>query len=165
MGLNFGTTRPSHMGLKMRTARDRIRHALSFEIVGLALVTPLGALAFDMPIADIGVVGFAGATIATIWNYIYNLGFDHLMQRVTGGTQKSIPIRVAHTVLFEVGLLIVLLPFIAWYLDVSLVHAFLMDVSFALFYMGYAFVFNWAYDRIFPLPEWQQANEESRVAG
>jgi uncharacterized membrane protein len=30
-----------------------------------------------------------------------------------------------------------------------------MDVSFALFYVVYAFVFNWAYDRIFPLPDWQ----------
>jgi uncharacterized membrane protein len=24
------------------------------------------------------------------------------------------------------------------------------------FYMGYAFVFSWAYDRLFPLPEWQK---------
>ena len=30
-----------------------------------------------------------------------------------------------------------------------------MDVSFAAFYVVYAFVFNWAYDRLFPLPEWQ----------
>lgn len=27
-----------------------------------------------------------------------------------------------------------------------------MDVSFALFYLVYAFVFNWAYDWIFPIP-------------
>ncbi|MFN6986918.1 MAG: chlorhexidine efflux transporter, partial [Rhizobium oryzihabitans] len=26
---------------------------------------------------------------------------------------------------------------------------------FALFYVVYAFVFNWSYDRLFPLPEWQ----------
>jgi uncharacterized membrane protein len=32
-----------------------------------------------------------------------------------------------------------------------------MDISFALFYMGYAFVFNLAYDRVFPLPEWRRA--------
>lgn len=30
-----------------------------------------------------------------------------------------------------------------------------MDLSFALFYVVYAYVFNWAYDRIFPLPEWK----------
>jgi uncharacterized membrane protein len=140
----------------MRTARDRIRHAISFEIIGLALITPLGAWAFHMPMHDIGVLGIVGATIATLWNYIYNFGFDHIMQRVGGGTRKSTLIRALHAVVFEVGLLFVLLPLFAWYLGISLWQAFLMDVSFALFYMGYAFVFNWAYDRLFPLPEWQE---------
>ncbi len=140
----------------MRSISDRIRHAISFEIIGLALVTPLGAFAFGMPIADIGVVGVVSATIATGWNYLYNLGFDHVMQRMTGGTKKSMPVRVLHAVLFEGGLLLALLPLIAWYLDVSLLQAFMMDVSFALFYLVYAFVFNLAYDRIFPLPDWQE---------
>jgi uncharacterized membrane protein len=73
----------------MRSTRDRIRHAISFELIGLALITPLGAFAFGMPAADIGVVGIGSATIATGWNYLYNLGFDHLMQRFTGGTQEK----------------------------------------------------------------------------
>jgi uncharacterized membrane protein len=140
----------------MRTARDRIRHAISFEIIGLALITPLGAWAFHMPMHDIGVLGIVGATIATLWNYIYNLGVDRIMQRLRGSTRKTTPIRVLHAVMFEVGLLFVLLPLFAWYLGISLRQALLMDVSFALFYMGYAFVFNWAYDRLFPLPEWQK---------
>ena len=140
----------------MRTTRDRIRHAISFEIIGLILVTPIGAWAFGLPMHDIGVMGIAGATIATLWNYVYNLGFDHIMQRVRGSTRKSTLIRALHAVMFEVGLLFVLLPLFAWYLGISLWQAFLMDVSFALFYMGYAYVFNWAYDRLFPLPEWQE---------
>ncbi|MDM9619570.1 PACE efflux transporter [Rhizobium sp. S96] len=146
----------------MRSTADRIRHAISFEIIGLALITPLGALAFGMPMADIGVIGVASATIATGWNYLYNLGFDHLMQRLTGGTQKTVAIRVAHAALFEGGLLLVLLPLIAWYLGVSLLQALMMDVSFALFYMVYAFVFNWVYDRVFPLPDWQIAADASQ---
>lgn len=66
--------------------------------------------------------------------------------------RKTVPIRIAHAVLFEAGLLVVLLPFIAWYLSVSWTAAFMMDVSFALFYLVYAFVFNWLYDVIFPVP-------------
>ncbi|CCM78007.1 PACE efflux transporter [Rhizobium mesoamericanum] len=139
----------------MRKAADRIRHAISFELIGLALVTPLGAVGFGMPVADIGVIGLVGATVATVWNYIYNLGFDHLMRRLTGGTQKSAAIRVLHAVIFEIGLLLALLPVIAWYLGISIPQALMMDVSFALFYMVYAFVFNWAYDRL--LPDWQPA--------
>ena len=140
----------------MRTIRDRIRHAVSFEIIGLILIIPLGAWAFSMPMHDLGVVGLAGATIATLWNYVYNFGFDRVMQRLRGGTRKTTLIRALHAVMFEVGLLIVLLPLFAWYIGISLWQAFLMDVSFALFYMGYAFVFNWAYDRLFPLPEWRE---------
>ncbi len=60
----------------MRTLSDRIRHAISFEVIGLLLVTPLGALAFHMPLEHIGVVTVVSATIATAWNFVYNVGFD-----------------------------------------------------------------------------------------
>lgn len=139
----------------MRTAADRIRHAISFEIIGLALIIPLGSWAFSVPVTDIGIVGVVSATLATAWNYLYNLGFDNLLQRYAGTTLKTVPMRIIHAILFEAGLLMVLMPFIAWYLGISLWQAFVMDVAFALFYLVYAFIFNWAYDRLFPLPEWQ----------
>ena len=139
----------------MRSIGDRVRHAISFEIVGLALSTPLGAWAFDIPLQDIGIVGLVSTTIATAWNFVYNYLFDIGMQRYAGTTEKSGLVRILHTMLFEVGLLAALLPFIAWYLGISLWAAFVMDASFALFYMGYAFVFNLAYDHLFPLPEWK----------
>lgn len=143
----------------MRTTGDRIRHAISFEIIALLIVTPLGAWAFDIPMADIGVVSIGSATLAMLWNYLYNIGFDHAMQRLFGTTAKTMAIRVAHAVLFEGGLLIVLVPFIAWYLGVGLWQALVMDIGFSLFYLAYAFVFNWSYDRLFPIPEWQMQDE------
>jgi uncharacterized membrane protein len=140
----------------MRSPWDRVRHALSFEIIGLLLVIPLGALLFSKPIEDIGVIGVVSAILATLWNFVYNLIFDHIFK---GTTLKSKTMRITHAVLFEVGLLIVLLPFIAWYLNISLIEAFIMDAAFAIFYMVYAYVFNLAYDRIFPLAEWKNAEK------
>lgn len=140
----------------MRTTADRIRHAVSFEIIGIIIATPLAAFAFHLHAGDSAIIIVASATIAMVWNYFYNLGFDHLMQRFTGGTAKTARIRVVHAILFELGLLIIMLPLVALYLQISLWQALVMDVALALFYMGYAFVFNWAYDRVFPLPEWQQ---------
>lgn len=137
----------------MRTVPDRIRHAISFEILGLLLVTPLGALVFHHPMEQIGVIALVGATIATAWNYVYNLGFDHALKRLTGRVQKTMPMRVLHAVLFELGLLALLLPFVMVYLGVGFWEALVMDIGFALFYMGYAFVFNLGYDRLFPVPE------------
>jgi len=139
----------------MRSPLDRLRHALGFEIIGLALLTPLGAFLFGVPIKDMGVVALVGATLATAWNYLYNWGFDHALQRLTGTTLKTLRIRLGHAVLFEAGLLAALLPFIAWYLDIGLWAALIMDLGVAGFYLVYAFAFNWAYDRLFPLPEWQ----------
>lgn len=138
----------------MRTTRDRMRHAISFEIIGLAIVIPLGAWVFDKPAHHMSMVGAASAIIATLWNYVYNILFDKAMQRACGSTRKNASGRVVHAILFEAGLLVVLLPLIAWYLDVGLWEALLMDVSFAFFYMVYALAFNWGYDRLFPLPEW-----------
>ncbi|ATN35415.1 hypothetical protein ACO34A_16555 [Rhizobium sp. ACO-34A] len=146
----------------MRSTSDRIRHAISFELIALGIITPLGAWVYSLPISEIGVISVASATIAMLWNYVYNIGFDHAMQRLTGTTAKSVAARVLHAALFEAGLLIVLAPLIAWYLNVGFWHAVVMDVSFSLFYMVYAFVFNWAYDRVFPIPEWQ---DRSQAAG
>jgi uncharacterized membrane protein len=147
----------------MRRTADRIRHAVSFEIIGIVVATPLAAFAFHLPGGDSAVIVVASATVAMLWNYIYNLGFDHAMQRLTGGTAKSTAIRVIHAILFELGLLTLMLPAIAWYLGITLWEALVMDIALAAFYMVYAFAFNWAYDRVFPLPEWQPAPEPTKT--
>lgn len=137
----------------MRRPADRVRHAVSFEVIGLSIITPLAAWVFDKPMSDIGVIAIVGATIATVWNYLYNLGFDHLMVWLRGSVHKTVGIRVAHAIIFEAGLLMMLLPFIAWQLEIGFLEALIMDVSFALFYLVYTFVFNWLYDVIFPIEE------------
>ncbi len=136
----------------MRTTRDRIRHAISFEVVALAMITPLGAWVFGLPIHDIGVVAVISSTIATFWNYGYNILFDRASLRWRGTTAKTFRVRLVHAVLFEAGLLVLLVPMIALYLGVSLLVALMMDVAFAAFYLVYALAFNWAYDVIFPVP-------------
>ncbi|WBV44848.1 PACE efflux transporter [Pseudoroseomonas cervicalis] len=141
----------------MRTTRDRIRHAILFEVIGLALIIPLGGLVFGLPAGTMGVIGLGSAMAATLWNYVYNLGFDRAMQRWLGHTNKSLRLRVLHALLFEAGLLLILMPPIAWYLGITLLQAFVMDAAIAGFYVAYAFLFNLAYDRAFPLPQWQEA--------
>lgn len=136
----------------MRSRFDRIRHALSFELIGLALIIPLGASAFGASAHEIGLIALVCSLVATGWNYLYNLLFDRWMQRRYGHAQKTPGLRIAHALLFEAGLLLALAPYIAWQLGVSLWHALVMDMSFALFYVGYAFVFNWLYDLLFPAP-------------
>lgn len=136
----------------MRSFRDRVRHAVLFEAIGLAVMIPLGAYVFGLPAAHMGVVGIASATIATLWNFVYNLGFDHAMRRRFGHTSKTFRLRLLHVALFEAGLLIVLLPPVAWYLGITLMQALTMDIAIVAFYVMYAFAFNLAYDHVFPVP-------------
>ncbi|GAW34189.1 bacterial Transmembrane Pair family protein [Roseovarius sp. A-2] len=134
----------------MRSTADRIRQAVSFEIIGIVIVTPLFAWAFDHPLGDMGVLVVLGATVATTWNYVFNLVFDHVLHWRRGDIRKSLPLRIVHAVLFEVALLVLLLPLFAWWLGVSLIAALYMEIAFAVFYMCYAFVFTWCYDTLFP---------------
>jgi uncharacterized membrane protein len=136
----------------MRTVKDRIRHAISFEIIALFIVTPAGAWALGLPLFDIGVVAIGCATIAAGWNYLYNLLFDKAMMRFCGRVQKTVRVRLLHAVLFEMGLMVALVPLIAWYLDISFMESLLTDIGFSVFYVVYALLFNWAYDLIYPLP-------------
>jgi uncharacterized membrane protein len=135
----------------MRTFRDRVRHALLFEAVALALFIPGSAALFDQPVHDMGVIGIVSATVATLWNFVFNLGFDRAMLRLRGSVHKTMAIRVTHTVLFEAGLVAMLIPMIAWYLGIGLWAALVMDLAIVTFYLVYGFLFNIAYDRLFPI--------------
>lgn len=138
--------------VQMRTTRDRVRHAVLFETIALVLVVPVGGWVFGVDIAHFGIVAAVSTTLAMLWNYAFNLGFDHALLGLGLGLQKSLRVRVLHALGFEAGLLVILVPFIAWYLDLSLWQAFVMDLSLAGFYLVYAFVFNWLYDIAIPLP-------------
>ena len=145
----------------MRDTADRIRQAVLFEILGIVIVTPLGAWAFDFGMGRIGAVAIIGASVATLWNYAYNLGFDHLLFRLRGSADKTVPLRIVHAFGFEGGMLVLLVPVFAWWLGVTLVQAFLMDVSFAVFYLVYTFAFTWAYDTVFPVRRESQASKRA----
>ncbi|NHI00914.1 MULTISPECIES: PACE efflux transporter [Oceanimonas] len=136
----------------MRTTKDRIRHTLGFEIIGLVIFAPLASLVFNHDLMEMGLMALVGSLIATIWNYVYNLLFDHAMLRLRGDVRKTTPVRVLHALLFEGGLLILFLPMIAWHLGISLWEAFMMDIAMSAFYLCYAFLYNLAYDRLFPVP-------------
>lgn len=135
----------------MRTFRDRVRHALLFEAVALAIFIPGSAALFDQPMEHMGVIGIVSATIATLWNFVFNLGFDRALLRLRGSVHKTMAMRVAHTLLFEAGLVVMLIPMIAWYLGISLWAALLMDIAIVIYYLVYGFLFNIAYDHLFPV--------------
>jgi len=46
------------------------------------------AVVFAQPMNHMGVIGIASATIATLWNFVFNMGFDRAMLYSRGSVQK-----------------------------------------------------------------------------
>ena len=138
--------------MQMRTGADRLRHTLGFEGLGLMISIPLFSLLTGQPVDHLGPLAIGLSLLATGWNYLYNLLVDHWMLRQLGRLEKRLIERVLHALLFELGLLLVVLPLTALWLGISLWQALWLDIGFSLFFVLYAFGYNLAYDRLFPLP-------------
>jgi uncharacterized membrane protein len=139
----------------MRSLADRIRQVALFEIGGLVLITPPFVWLSGVPLNDsIGLLAIIAA-IATLWNALYNTSFDWIEGRLSGRTADRRPalLRVAHSLGFEAGLLLAALPIIMHWTGMSWLEALIADIGLALSYVVYAFVFNLAYDRIFPIQQ------------
>ena len=80
------------------------------------------------------------------WNMTFNTLFDRLERRA--GLTRTLGMRVAHAVAFELGLVAMVVPVAAWWLNVSLVEALVLDLGLVLFFLPYTFCFNLAYDAL-----------------
>ncbi len=91
----------------------------------------------------IGIMSLAISMTAMVCNYLYNLLFDKALVALNRPVNvRPTWMRVLHAVLFELSLLTLTVPFVAWWLDLTLWHALIADIGFALFFLVYAFVYT-----------------------
>ena len=138
---------------KLRSLPDRIRQVALFEVGGLVLITPPFVWLSGQPaLPALGLLAVL-ALIAAVWNGLFNTAFDWFEGRLTGRPADRRPwrLRVVHAALFEGGLLLLTLPVIVLWTGLGWWPALLADLGLAAAYVAYAFAFNIAYDRIFPI--------------
>lgn len=129
----------------------RVVYVTAYEALAIALSSLLLAVFFDASLPHASVLSAAASAIAIVWNLVYNWGFEAWEARqATGG--RGFARRAAHAIGFEAGLILALVPLMAWWFDVGLVEAFLLDLGLIVFFLVYTFVFNLGFDRIFGLP-------------
>ncbi|WP_238923936.1 multidrug/biocide efflux PACE transporter [Achromobacter ruhlandii] len=131
-----------------KTIKERFIHAFLFEILAIGLCAPVAAWAMGKSLFEMGVLTAVIAWIALVWNMIYNAGFDRLENRL--GITRNLRVRVIHAFGFELGLILIVIPLAAWWLNISLWQAFVLDIALVLFYLPYAFFYNLGYDRARP---------------
>ena len=135
----------------MRPALRKIVYAVSFETLGVA-VASLGLLAMsDASTRESVSLSVIAATVALSWSYVFNTIFEawEARQTVKG---RSFARRTAHALLFEGGLVIILVPVMAWWLSVGLWEALAYEAGLIVLFIAYTYVFTWAFDKMFGLP-------------
>lgn len=135
----------------MQGIKRKVVYVGVFEAIAIVVCSIGFAALSDRSLGHAGVLSVAASVVAVLWNFVFTTLFEawEARQPVRG---RSVARRVAHAAIFEAGLIVMLVPLIAWWLDVSLMRALVMDLGLAAFFLVYTFVFNWCFDRIFGLP-------------
>jgi uncharacterized membrane protein len=125
---------------------DRLLHAMAYEVIAVLFCAPLFAYVMDKPVGQMGLLTIAISIIAMVWNMVFNAAYDRVVSRFK--VVKTFIVRVVHGVAFEGGLTLFIVPLSAWWLEIGLWSALLLDVGLLLFFLPYTVVFNWAYDAL-----------------
>lgn len=136
----------------MTPTTRRIVQAVLYEAIAVAFVGPAMAMLFTQPVGSTLLLAVFMSAVALGWNYLFNLLFERWEARQTA-QGRSIWRRLAHGALFEGGLVIMLVPVMAYWLETTLLKAFIADLGILGFFFVYAVAFTWAFDRIFGLPQ------------
>lgn len=115
-----------------------------FEVGALVILVPLMSWGLGMDLLHLGSLALVLSLCAMGCNMGYNHLFEWLERR--HGWRRHFWVRVGHTLGFELSFLAVALPITAWWLDMTIIQAFLLDLVFTVFFLVYTFFYNWIYD-------------------
>ena len=134
----------------LQGARRRVIYVAVYESLAIAITAVI--------LAALGQSAWSASALSVITSataIAWNLAFNALFERWESRQKKrgrSILRRAAHAIGFEGGLALIMVPFMAWWMGITLWQALLLDVGLLLFFLGYTFAFAWVFDHLFGLP-------------
>tara|TARA_R110002049_G_scaffold299206_1_gene489349 strand:- start:4324 stop:4758 length:435 start_codon:yes stop_codon:yes gene_type:complete len=135
----------------MTPKRRRVLQAILYEVFAIAFVGPILSILFDESLASTFGLAIVLSSVALGWNYVFNTIFERWESRqIARG--RTFTRRLLHGIGFEGGLVIILIPVVALWLNISALNAFLANAGLLAFFFIYAIAFTWAFDWIFGLP-------------
>lgn len=132
--------------------RRKIIYAISFETLGTLLASVYLWLVSDASPASSLALSVVTATVALFWSFVFNSLFETWEARQTT-KGRSLRRRTVHALLFEAGLVTILLPIMAWWLKVTLWQALIFEAGLIAIFLIYTYAFTWGFDRVFGLPD------------
>ncbi|WOA54589.1 multidrug/biocide efflux PACE transporter [Dickeya solani] len=131
-------------GHEQKTLRERMAHAIGFEVMALLICAPIGAWVLGRSILQVGALSIMLSSVAMIWNVVYNSQFDRLWP--VSRVRRGLWVRMGHALGFEGGFILIGLPLAAWMLNITLWQALMVEIGFFLFFLPYTMAYNWLYD-------------------
>ena len=147
------------MSKNKKTLTERIFHAVSFEVIAIAITAPVSAWLLGRSIFEMGTVAIVLSTLAMLLNLFYNMVFDRYWPLSKG--PRPVKVRITHAIGFELSFVVMGVPILAILLNMSLWNAFLLEVGFFAFFLFYTYAFNLAYDLL--RERWFANKEKHRV--
>ncbi|MNM57043.1 Bacterial Transmembrane Pair family protein [compost metagenome] len=135
----------------MQGKARKIVQAICYEVIAVACVAPALSLMFDAGMAHSTMLSVIMSGIAMSWNMGFNWVFERWEARQLKRDRTFLR-RVLHALGFEGGLVLLLLPLVAYWLDITLWAALLTNLALFAFFFVYAFVFQWGFDKVFDVP-------------
>ncbi|QCT18292.1 PACE efflux transporter [Jejubacter calystegiae] len=144
----------------MQGVKRKLVYVTAYELIGMT-ISALGlALLSGTAPTTTGPLSVIITTIAVCWNFIWNTLFEWWESRQASRT-RTVKRRILHAVGFQLTLVIFLIPLIAWWMEITLVQAFLLDMALIVIIPCYTFIYNWAFDKLFGVPASAQPEVES----
>ena len=122
--------------MTLQGSKRKVTYVASYEAIAFLFGT-LGFLSFsDSSLERAGALAVFASIFAVSWNFVYNAMFERWeASRLTRG--RSFGRRVLHAVGFELGFLVVLMPLAAWWLDISYLRSFMLNLGLNIFFFVY----------------------------
>lgn len=135
----------------MQGPTRKIVQAVLYELIAISVLSPSLSWVYDESLVSSGALSILLSASALLWNMVYNWGFEYweARQQQRARTWQR---RLLHSLGFEGGLTLMLLPLIAAWLEISWWSALATNLALFVFFFFYALLFQWAFDRLFDVP-------------
>jgi uncharacterized membrane protein len=130
----------------------RVVYISSFEVSGIIISALILAYLSGTAPSHTGPLAVMTSALAIT----VNLAYTSLFERWEAGRaarSRSLGRRILHAIGFQITLLVFLIPLMAWWMDMTIVEALILDTALIVFFPIYMFAFNWLFDTLFGLPD------------
>ncbi|MBC70153.1 MULTISPECIES: PACE efflux transporter [Acinetobacter] len=135
----------------MQGTKRRVTYVFFYEVLSFFICAMILAALSGTTLSHTGPLSILIAVIAVTVNFFYNYVFE-LWEKRQVSKARTVKRRVAHAIGFQLVLITILIPLIAWWMQISLVKAFLLDFSLMIIIPCFTFIYNYLFDFIFGLP-------------